>query len=65
MGIDIIFKIAGIGILTAVINQVLKFINKEEIATFTTLAALIVVLLMIVNLISQLFDTVKGLFPLT
>ncbi len=65
MGIEIIFKIAGIGILTAVINQVLKYINKDEIATFTTLAALIVVLVMIVNLISQLFETVKSLFPLS
>ena len=64
VGVEIIFKIAGIGILTAVINQVLKYINKDEIATFTTLAALIVVLVMIINLISQLFNTVKSLFPI-
>lgn len=64
MGVDIIFKIAGIGILTAIVNQVLKYSGKDEIATLTTLASVIVVLLMIVNLISELFNTVKGLFSL-
>lgn len=64
MGVEIIFKIAGIGILTAVVNQVLKYAGKDEIATLTTLAGVIVVLLMIVNLISDLFSTVKGLFSL-
>ena len=64
MGVEIILKIAGIGILTAVVNQVLKYSGKEEIATFTTLAGLIVVLLMIVNLIQELFSTVKNLFLL-
>lgn len=64
MGVEIIFKIAGIGILTAVVNKVLKYADKDEIATLTTLAGVIVVLLMIVNLISDLFTTVKGLFSL-
>ena len=64
MGVEIIFKIAGIGILTAVVNQILKYTGKEEIATFTTLAGLIVVLLMVVNLIKDLFTTVKDLFLL-
>ena len=64
MGVDIIFKIAGIGILTAIVNQVLKYSGKDEIATLTTLASVIVVLLMIVNLISDLFNTVKVLFSL-
>lgn len=64
MGVDIIFKIAGIGILTAIVNQVLKYSGKDEIATLTTLASVIVVLLMIVNLISELFSTVKSLFSL-
>ena len=49
MGIEIIFKIAGVGILTAVINQILKYAGKDEIATLTTLASVIVVLVMIVN----------------
>lgn len=62
MNYDIIFKIAAIGILTAVIGQVLKNINKEEIATITTLAGVVVVLIMVVQLISELFETVKSLF---
>ena len=64
MGVEIIFKIAGIGILTAVVNQVLKYSGKDEIATFTTLAGLIIVLLMVVKLINELFSTVKDLFSL-
>jgi len=64
MGIEIIFKIAAIGILVAVVAQVLKQAGKEEIATLTTLAGLIVVLMMIVDMISQLFNTVQDLFSL-
>ena len=64
MGVEIIFKIAGIGILTAIVNQVLKYAGKEEIATFTTLSGLIIVLLMVVNLINELFSSVKNLFSL-
>ena len=64
VGIEIIFKIAGIGVLTAVVNQVLKYAGKEEIGTLTTLAGLIIVLLMVVNLISELFSMVKSLFTL-
>ncbi len=64
MDFEIIFKIAGIGILTAVVGQILKNIGKEEMATITTLAGVVVVLIMVVNLISQLLDTVKNLFVL-
>ena len=64
MGIDIIFKIAAIGILTAVTNQVLKYAGKDEIATWTTLAGVVIVLFMVVNMISELFTTVKNLFSL-
>ena len=64
MGIEVIFKIAGVDILIAVVNQVLKYTGKDEIATFSTLAGLIVVLLMTVNLITELFSTVKELFSL-
>ena len=60
MGIDIIFKIAAIGILTAVTNQVLKYAGKDEIATLTTLAGVVIVLFMVVNMISELFTTVKN-----
>lgn len=62
MDYNIIFKIAAVGILTAVVAQVLKNIGKDEIATIATLAGVIVVLLMAVNMISELFDTIKQLF---
>ena len=64
MDIEIIFKIAAIGILTAVINQILKIAGKEEIATFVTLDGIIVVLFSVVNMISDLFTTVKSLFSI-
>lgn len=62
MGVEIIFKITAVGILTAVVGQVLKQTGKEEIATFSTLSGLIIVLLMVLDLISTLFDTVKNMF---
>ena len=64
MEIELILKIAGIGILIAVVNQVLKYIGKDEIATFTTLAGVIVVLIMVLDMVANLFDTVKTLFGL-
>lgn len=64
MGVEIIFKIAAVGILTAVVNQVLKHSNKDEIATLTTLAGLVIVLLMVLDLIDTLFSTVKTMFNL-
>ena len=59
---EIIFKIAGIGLITSIVNQILKYCNKEEIASITTLAGLIISLLMVLNLVQDLFDTVKTLF---
>ena len=64
MGIDLIFKIAAIGILISVLNQVLIRAGREEQAMLTTLAGLVVVLLMVVNAIAGLFTTVKSLFGL-
>ena len=64
MGIEIVFKIAGIGIIVAVVNQVLKSAGKDEIATLATLAGLIVVLFMVVELINELFFSVQNLFML-
>lgn len=64
MGVEIILKIAGIGILIAVVAQVLKQAGKEEIATLTTLTGLIVVLMMVVDMIGDLFNTVQNLFSL-
>jgi len=61
---EIIFKLAGIGIITSIVNQILKHCGKEEIASITTLAGLIISLLMVVNLVQDLFDTVKNLFVL-
>ncbi|MEE0101844.1 MAG: stage III sporulation protein AC [Acutalibacteraceae bacterium] len=64
MDVDLIFKIAAIGIIVAVLNQVLIRSGREEQAMMTTLAGLIVVLLMIVQQISGLFSTIKSLFGL-
>ncbi len=62
MGIDIIFKIAAIGIITAVINILLKKSDKEEMATLVTLASLVLVLIMVVDMVVQLFDTIRNMF---
>lgn len=59
---EIIFKLAGIGLITSIVNQILKHCGKEEIAHVTTLAGLIVSLLMVIGLIEDLFQTVKSLF---
>ena len=59
---EIIFKLTGIGLITSIVNQILKHCGKEEIASITTLAGLIISLLMVVNLVQDLFDTVKNLF---
>ena len=64
MQIDLIFKIAAIGILLAVLNQVLIKADKSEIATLVTLTGVIIVLLMVVELISELFTTMRALFQL-
>ena len=64
MDVDLIFKIAGIGIIVAVLNLVLKRAEREEQAMMTTLAGLIFVLLIIIKQISMLFDTVKSVFGL-
>ena len=62
--IGIIFKIAGIGILTAVLNSVLKSLGKEDLAALAALAGLTVVLFMVVEMIGQLFDYVRSVFAL-
>lgn len=62
MDIDLIFKIAAIGIITSILNQVLTRSGRDEQATMTTLAALVVVLMMVAREISELFTLVKDLF---
>ncbi len=59
---EVIFKLAGIGLITSIVNQILKYCGKEEIASVTTLAGLIISLLMVINLVQDLFNTVKSLF---
>ena len=62
MDIDIIFKIAAIGVAIAVLNQILIRAGREEHALMTTLAGIIIVLFLIVDMISDFFETVKTLF---
>lgn len=64
MGVNLIFKIAAIGILVAVLNLILVRSGRDEQALLTTLAGLIVVLMMLLQQISDLFDLVKQLFSL-
>lgn len=64
MDVDLIFKIAAVGILVAVLNLVLARSGREEQAMMTTLAGLVVVLMMLVRQISDLFDLIKTLFSL-
>ncbi len=61
MEIELIFKIAAIGIIVSVLNQVLAKADKSEYATFTTLIGIIIVLFMVIPEIKDLFDTVKDM----
>ena len=62
MDVDLIFKIAAVGILVAVLNQLLVRSGREEQAMMTTLAGLVVVLMILVQEISDLFNLIKTLF---
>ena len=62
MDIDLVFKIAAIGIIVSILNQVLSRSGREEQATMTTIAGLVVVLMRIAQKIADLFDLVKTLF---
>ena len=64
MEIDLIFKIAAVGIIVSILNQVLSRSGREEQATMTTLTGLVVVLMMVAQKISELFELVKNLFGL-
>ena len=64
MEIDFIFKIAAIGIIVAVLNQLLIRSGREDQAMLTTLAGLVVVLFLVVQVIAELFDTIKDIFGL-
>ena len=62
MEIDLIFKIAAVGIIVSILNQVLVRSGREEQATMTSLAGLVVVLMIVVQRIAELFDLAKTLF---
>ena len=64
MDIEFIFKIAAIGILITVITQVLKKSDRDDIATLVSLAGLIIVLSLVINMISELFEAIKTIFNL-
>jgi stage III sporulation protein AC len=64
MDIQVVFQIAAVGILVAVLDQVLKRAGREEQAMMTTLAGLVVVLFWIIQYISQLFTTIQSVFKL-
>ncbi len=64
MDISIIFKIAGIGLITIVVSQILQHSGKGELATLTNLAGLVLVLAVVLNMIGELFDTIKTMFSL-
>ncbi len=60
MDVSIIFKIAGVGILTALVNMVLKKSDKDEIATLVTLTGLVIVLLIVLDMVGGLFDSLRS-----
>ena len=62
MDVQLIFKIAAVGIIVTILNQVLVRAGREEQATMTTLAGLVVVLMVVAQKIAQLFDLVQSLF---
>jgi len=64
MEVTVIFQIAAVGILVAVVNQVLNSADRGELATLTTLAGVLLVLFWVIRYISQLFTTVQTLFEL-
>jgi stage III sporulation protein AC len=64
MSVDLIFKIAGVGILVAVVTQLLKQSGRDEIATIAAIAGLVIGLLMVLNLMGGLFDSVRQVFDL-
>lgn len=64
MNIDLVFKIAGVGMIVAVLNQLLTRAGREEQALLTTIAGLVVVLLILSQEIGNLFDTIKNIFDL-
>jgi len=65
MDVEFIFRIGAIGILITVVAQVLSRAGREDIATLATLAGLIVVLMMVVNMVADFFDSIRTMFHLS
>ncbi len=64
MDINIIFKLAGLGILASMVNIVLKKSDKDEIGTIVTLTALVIGLMLVLDMIAGLFDSIRSIFRL-
>ena len=64
MDIDIIFKIAAVGIIVTIICQILKKSDREDIATLVSLVGLIIVLTVVLNMVAGLFDSIRSIFDL-
>lgn len=64
MQIELLFQIAGVGVLTTVIAAILKRSGREELATLSTVAGLAIVLMMVIGLLSDLFTSVRSIFQL-
>ena len=64
MGVDLIFKIAGIGIVLTVVCQILKKTDRDDIATLVGLAGLVIVLSMVLSVVGELFESIKNIFLL-
>lgn len=64
MGVDVVFKIAGVGVITSVVCLVLKRSDREDISMLAALAGLVIVLMMVLSLLSQFFTELKSVFML-
>ncbi len=64
ISVDVIFKIAAIGLLIAIITQVLKKSDRDDIASLVSIAGLIIVLTMIISMVAELFENIKNIFYL-
>ena len=62
MQVEILFKIAAVGILVMVINQVMAKSGRDDLATLASLAGVVIVLMMVMNLVMSLFDNVRSVF---
>lgn len=65
MDVEFVFRIGAIGILTTVVSQILSRAGRDDIATLSTLAGLIVVLMMVVNMVAEFFESIRVMFNLS